>query len=77
VEKEHSDVNRAAVIVRDMLALLREEAHKRRLAPPNLARRSLLLSSAYAFLTLDLRSPEHARHREFYRRLALASGRAA
>jgi hypothetical protein len=77
VEEKHSDVNRAAAVLRDMLPLLREEVHKRRLDPANLARRSCLLSSAYAFLALELCNPEHARHREFYHRLALASACAA
>ncbi|MDR0239460.1 MAG: glycosyltransferase [Deltaproteobacteria bacterium] len=70
VERRHSDVHRAAEILRVMKDLLREAPHLRRLLPENLSRRGVLLANAYYFLACELQQPQHAPHREFFLRLA-------
>jgi len=77
VERKHSDVHRAAEMLRVMEALLRDAPHLRRLSPENLPYRGELLSSAYFFLAAELNQPQHVPHKDFFLRLALSLQRAA
>jgi hypothetical protein len=69
VERKHSDVHRAADILRVMETLLRNAPHLHRMLPEHAARRRALLASAYFFLAAELDQPQHAPHRELFLRL--------
>jgi hypothetical protein len=77
MERKHSDVHRAADILRVMKKLLREAPHQRRLLPESLSHRSKLLASAYLFLWAELIQPCHAPHKDFFLHLARSLERAA
>ena len=77
VERKHSDVHRAADIVRVMKTLLHEAPHLRRLLPENLQRRNALLASAYFFLAAELNHPSHAPYKDLFLRCARSLEQAA
>jgi len=77
VEQKHSDVHRAAEIVRVMQTLLRDASPLRRLLPENASRQRVLLASAYFFLASELGQPYLAPHRDLFLRLARSLERAA
>ena len=76
-ERKHSDVHRAAELLRVMKALPDDASCPRRLLPEHMPRRRALLSSAYVFLASELNQPQHAPHRDFFLRLARSLQRAA
>ena len=77
VERKHSDIHRAADILRIMKSLLCDGLHLRRLLPESIPRRNLLLSNAYFFLASELEQPQHAPHKDLFLRLAHSLERAA
>ncbi|MDR2695953.1 MAG: glycosyltransferase [Deltaproteobacteria bacterium] len=77
VERKHSDMHRAADIVKVMTLLLRDAPHLRRLLPENARRRGALLASAYVFLASELDQPCHVPHKDLFLRLARSLEKAA
>ena len=77
VEQKHSDIHRAAEILRVMTSLLRDVPQLRRLLPENARRRGALLASAYVFLASELDQPCHAPHKDLFLRLARSLEHAA
>ena len=77
VERRHSDVHRAADMLKIMQPLPADAPHLRRLLPENARRRGTLLASAYVFLAAELDQPCHAPHRDLFLRLARSLEQAA
>ncbi|MDE7065264.1 MAG: glycosyltransferase [Desulfovibrionaceae bacterium] len=79
VARRHTDRHRAKTLLNVMEPLLREKAHRRRLA--DLPRRRLLLAAAYGMLAEGLTAPHLRQHAAYFlnlaRRLASRSGNAS